>query len=114
MVKEPFLDHGSDMDHRMSFYGGGVPTGRDSMYDASSLDYRPVSHGNPGTQYAPSRSERLSSHGGHQPYGNSLEGRHSYGDLRRSVQVNVGVYEDFEERQVAQQGRREREREYAY
>ena len=33
----------ADSIHHNSFYG--VPTGRDSVYDTSSLDYRPVSHG---------------------------------------------------------------------
>jgi hypothetical protein len=45
--KDPLLDQFSDLGgphDRNSMYG--VPTGRDSMYDTSSLDYRPVSHGN--------------------------------------------------------------------
>ncbi len=48
--KDPLLDQFSDIGpghadsmHHNSLYG--VPTGRDSMYDTSSLDYRPVSHG---------------------------------------------------------------------
>ncbi len=143
IVKEPFLDNASELNHRTSFYGGGggIQSGRDSMYDTSSLDYRPVSHGNAITGYGASSAgyppssrggERSSGHGRDGSYGNLLEGRQSYGDVRKSMQVNVGVpYEEVDEgravglyqpqqqpQQYQHQGRREREtereREYAY
>ena len=47
--KDPLLDQYSDIGPGHAGSRGnslyGVPTGRDSMYDTSSLDYRPVSHG---------------------------------------------------------------------
>lgn len=67
------------------------------MYDASSVDYRPASHGG----YATSQ-HRGSTHGapvGQSGYGQLSEARRSYGDLRtpgnrKSNQAVVAVYED--------------------
>ncbi|KIW98058.1 chitin synthase export chaperone [Cladophialophora bantiana CBS 173.52] len=128
-VKEAFLDPSGE-DYRTSLYGGGnAPTGRESVYDASSmsLDYAPQvpahfhQHPSIGHQYGNQQSHGLS----HQysssrdrlsAYGHLVEGRQSYGDIRRQLPN----YEDYSDPQMqrsglrSRDGTRERERDYAY
>lgn len=142
-VKEALLDPSED--YRTSLYGGGgVGTGRDSVYDASSvtMDYQPqmapAQYGqqyqsqqqqqnqNPpqlqyqsqqGPHYSSSR-DRLSQYGSNGG-GNMIEGRlPQYGDIRRQL----ASYDDYPDSQTShsQPGVRmrdreqDREREYAY
>jgi len=132
-VKETLMDPSSAVeDSRTSLYG--APSGRDSMYAASSmsLDYAPQVpahfHQHPAMpqqqqgygpqqsyaqnhQYSSSR-DRLSG------YGQLAEGRQSYGDVRRQL----SNYDEYSDAQTPRSGlrsrdalgQREREREYAY
>jgi hypothetical protein len=113
------------------------------MYDASSLDYRPVSHGDTMSRghqghvqgsamgYAGERRDRSSGYGQQgllTQHGNGsgnlslLDRRTSYGntvDNRKSMQVHVGMGDDESPVGYAMERRqrtrdREREREYAY
>ena len=136
--KDPFLDQFSDIGpgRADSFYG--VPTGRDSMYDTSSLDYRPVSHGDtmsrsyhqsstanyPPTANTGYAGDRKSAYAitGMQQSNNSgnlslLDSRQSYNgapsvahDNRKSMQVHVGVAEDDAVQQGYEHRDRDRER----
>ncbi|ETI21232.1 hypothetical protein G647_07577 [Cladophialophora carrionii CBS 160.54] len=133
-VKESLLDPSSAVDdRRTSFYG--APSGRESVYDASSMsmDYapqvpahfhqhpampqpQPQQYGHqqshtPSHQYSSSR-DRLSG------YGQLNEGRQSYGDVRRQL-PNYDEYADVQTPRSRLRsrdgiGQREREREYAY
>ncbi|RMZ91920.1 hypothetical protein DV736_g858, partial [Chaetothyriales sp. CBS 134916] len=98
--KEPFTDTMSDLNFRASFYATGNPSGRDSIYETTS--------------YAPSstmaRTERHSIHGrDHLSYSNLLEARQSYGDLRKSMTLQVApttddadeTYHGYRERELA-------------
>ncbi|KIV87501.1 hypothetical protein PV11_03042 [Exophiala sideris] len=91
-VKEQLLEPSDDY-RTGSVYGGG----RDSVYDSPSMEYPPQA-----PHYFPSSRERLSG------YGNLVEARESYGDIRKQV----GNYDDFD--QHTQSPVRTREREYAY
>lgn len=91
-VKEALLET-SDEYRPGSVYGGG----RESVYESPSMEYPPQA-----PHYFPS-STRSSG------YGNLIEARHSYGDIRKQV----GSYEEFDSH-PQQPGLRNREREYAY
>ncbi|KIY03733.1 uncharacterized protein Z520_00424 [Fonsecaea multimorphosa CBS 102226] len=129
-VKEALLDPSTE-DYRTSFYGvGNAPTGRESVYDASSMsmDYAPQVpahfHQHPsvgqqqyGSQQSHSQSHQYSSSRDRlSAYGHLTEARQSYGDLRRQLPN----YEDYSDSQTqrsglrSREGAREREREYAY
>ncbi|KIX08232.1 uncharacterized protein Z518_02888 [Rhinocladiella mackenziei CBS 650.93] len=90
-VQEALLEPSED--YRTSMYGGG----RESMYDASSMDYQPQAP----AHFRPPSRDRLSG------YGNLIEGRQSYGDIRRQL----GNYEDYDSQYS---GPRNREGDYTY
>lgn len=132
-VKEGLLEPSSAAeDYRGSLYG--APTGRDSVYDASSTnqDYPPQLpahfHQHPAMpQQQQQHAHHLSYNQAHQysssrdrlsGYGQLTEGRQSYGDIRRQLPA----YDDYSDAQTPRSGlrsrdglgQREREREYAY
>ncbi|KIW60383.1 hypothetical protein PV05_00600 [Exophiala xenobiotica] len=91
-VKEALLEPSASEEFRTSVYGAG----RDSVYESPSMEY-PPQHPH---QFPSARDHRNSG------YGNLIEARHSYGDVRKQL----GSYDDYD----TQQPVRTREREYAY
>jgi len=94
-VKEPLVEPVDD--YRTSVYDG-PRGGRESVYDASSMDYQPQGH-----HYASQSRDQISP-----GYGNLIEGRQSYGDFRKQL----GDYDDYDDLQHSTPRTHEREPAY--